>query len=736
MGKFIGDNKTPALPSGQTAIFIVLFFVFCIGMGGFKLALAILLLAAGVSAVLSPDHLSSNQGNSVLSFSVAGNASSVFLYYPKELALSNENLICPVGWFKDAEFREYLHCACASPCNSVEKPVVNVSLAVPAPGNYPWRVVHYGSVEGSDSEVLTVETPAQLLVSFIFPSVVVSGQSVSVPFVLRNDGEAVAKNVSVSLKGLAIDSNPVVFDRVSGIVQGNLTASVLGVQPGSYPVVLEARGSDEFSGNSLLVNSTDDFELKRKAQLEISLDEPVIRVVKGRSFDVTGLVRNAGASKALGITVSTDLTERGFALLDFKSPTSLEGAVGNDVSLSLSMQETGVFEGSVFVSGVDGVSGEHLLASAPVSVIVQKPSDLIVVGQLSSSQVVSAGGQVFSYSAVVKNQGESAARDVTALLSTAGACSVDAPVKQAGLLASGEEKTLSWLVKSRDFGGDCVLTVVPGSNDAVTSSSAKLKASSSSIAVQSFASMSLAGLKTDLAGNSVLLDGERVVTDSSDEKLIVPLSDSTGKRVGIVELFRKGDVLVSARFAADSPSFDLLEKGKASASLSVGLNSVPGNSSVSLNLTGSLPEGLSFAGVASEKGLSLESKPVVLVVGKNELEANSVTGAQVNFALDPIWVGQGKDVRVFRESEGKLELLPTALSGTDSSGRLLYSANSSGLSVFAVYVVSELDGADRNSPATGLVSASGIEGFGSLIFVALLLVFAYVFYRKKQKKAY
>lgn len=693
---------------------------------------ALLFVSLVSGGLVFPERLSSNQGVARLSIAIPGNASSVFFYPSFPVA----NFSCPKEWFKDADASSYLHCACAAPCTAFSLPVLSADVVVPSVGEHGWRVAYYDVqgrlVSGNASGKLAVEQPANLSVSLGFPAAGVSGQVVIVPFVLKNDGVAVARNVSLALSGSAFDRRVLSFANVSGVVEGNVSVKLLPVSEGVYRVDLEAGGFDANSGAVLYYSVQKTFTLKSKATVELSGVDGV-RVPRGGVFDLRFKARNSGSSDVAGLNVFLDLA--GFKAVEATFPPMLGGGGVFDGLFALSAPNaTGVFKGVLSVSGKDGLSGEAVSTSVPVVVTVQNPGEVIVLNQQASSASVSVGQQ-FAFSAVLKNIGGATVEGVNAFLSAGGACIAVNASKPVGKLAGGEGKRVEWLVSAGEFGGDCVLTVAPGV-EGVQPGSTVFKASSSAVAVQAFARVSFAGRQKDSSGKPVVFEGGRVVTDAAGDRLVVPLYGASGRKVGEVEVVREGEVVSSARLSAFAPEFDSAS-GKASAFLSVGLNSLPADGVVGLNLSDVLPEGVSFASLASSKGLALDSKPVVLVVDKQGLtDGKEVSSSRVVFLVDPAFLAgrNASSVVVFRQSGGVKEVLATEYAGRDGQGRLLFSARAAGLSVFAAYVVKELGdfNAQEPSKATGLVaSAAGVENIAAVLLVGLLLAASYVFYARK-----
>jgi len=112
-------------------------------------------------------------------------------------------------------------------------------------------------------------------------------------------------------------------------------------------------------------------------------------------------------------------------------------------------------------------------------------------------------------------------------------------------------------------------------------------------------------------------------------------------------------------------------------------------------------------------GLKLVERVGVLSIEKYNLRnSEEIESAKIMFNVEGNILGtRDKDaVKIFRLSEGKVSVLDTSYEGLDSDGYAVFSAESSGLSTFALYITEE-------------AKSSKKEGSGSLVkWIVIILI--------------
>src|SRR3989338_4599386 len=139
----------------------------------------------------------------------AENASSVFVKIapgwtgPK----ASSDFLCPADWFRDADFSNAIHCACAAPCRSFLNNG-NLTLFTTTPskeGNYACNVLAYsesGKIILNESQNVTVQTPARLDLRLIGINTLLVDVGLPLSGSLSNVGQGNAQQVRLLFRVL------------------------------------------------------------------------------------------------------------------------------------------------------------------------------------------------------------------------------------------------------------------------------------------------------------------------------------------------------------------------------------------------------------------------------------------------------------------------------------------------------------------------------------------------------
>jgi hypothetical protein len=150
-------------------------------------------------------------------------------------------------------------------------------------------------------------------------------------------------------------------------------------------------------------------------------------------------------------------------------------------------------------------------------------------------------------------------------------------------------------------------------------------------------------------------------------------------------------------------------QGEAMVSLSVDLKNFPEGGTLVVNPAREVSAEITqkFVEAAAKNKLKLKKMLAAVDVEKQVISNEAdVSGARVRVAVNYSLVAENggpEKARVLRESEGACEVLPTTFLGRDSDGRAVFEAQSSGLSVFAVYMAETI----ASEPTAAAESVAG-----------------------------
>lgn len=321
--------------------------------------------------------------------------------------------------------------------------------------------------------VAQVQTAASLTIaSFTIPPALDRGQSFLARLIITNQGQAVAR--SVSLSSLVVVKTgganaavvlPAAQDIAAGgsaTFQWTLTES--GAGPGTLALQAVAQGVDGNSGAAIssAQAATSAAAVQDPAALRVvSLSAPQ-SLSRGQAFTVTLVVANSGGATARGVLPSPltpAITATGGALAQTSTaPAAATIAGGQSASFVWSFVENGSATGSLTftagAAGTDANTGAALSAPAgSATSTVQRPAALAVSSFTLRSSAGTTSidrGQAFLATLVVTNTGDASAAQVTPnptpplLSASGGAAATTASSAAPATIAGGGSATFTW----------------------------------------------------------------------------------------------------------------------------------------------------------------------------------------------------------------------------------------------------------------------------------------------------
>ena len=215
---------------------------------------------------------------------------------------------------------------------------------------------------------------------------------------------------------------------------------------------------------------------------------------------------------------------------------------------------------------------------------------------------------------------------------------------------------------------------------------------------------------------------------------------------------------VKQSFLLDSLDSELTSTAVASAALSVELNEFLEGSGVILSPISTAATESGFDAAARARGLELRKRVAGFKVDKNLLENGvQVKNVVVRVEADRRWVdsnGGPAAARILRESSGSYEVLETRVKEDELPGFYVFEAESSGLSVFALYMVETIGEEAAPSPtearatatpaaatavpelhAEALASSTDLTLYSFVVVIIVIVVGAALFASRKKLKA-
>lgn len=312
---------------------------------------------------------------------------------------------------------------------------------------------------------IAVESPARLTAELVLPDVMTGGQAVTATLVVRNDGEAMARNVvpvpaipaATTVSGTASAAATIAppAQDVPGGSTATFTWTYVASGAGTFSLAATVRGTAMNSGAVVeaVAPAVTAQVLTASALQIVDLTVPgFLNPTQG--FDLTVRVKNTGGSTANGVLPDplppTMLAGEGASARLVTQPTAQSIAAGATATFVFRYTENGTGPGSLRFTagarGVDSLSGTPLTAVATTSnpVLVRPVPALLV--EAVTLPVKLSRGQGFSVDVRVRNTGGTPATNVKPAITfaaTADALAVETTPAAPQTIAGGARFTFT-----------------------------------------------------------------------------------------------------------------------------------------------------------------------------------------------------------------------------------------------------------------------------------------------------
>lgn len=312
---------------------------------------------------------------------------------------------------------------------------------------------------------IAVESPARLSAELVLPDVMTGGQAVTATLVVRNDGEAMARNVApvpaipvattVSGTASAVATVAPAAQDVPGGSTATFTWTYVASGAGTFSLAATVRGTAMNSGAVLeaIAPAVTSQVLTASALQIVELSAPAM-LNPTMGFDLTVKVKNAGGSTATGVLPDplppTLLTTDAASARLVTQPTAQNIAAGATATFVFRYTENGTGAGSLRFTagarGVDSLSGAPITAVATTSnLVLVRPVPALLIEAVTLPAKLSRG-QGFNVEVRVRNTGGTPATNVkpaVTFVATQNAAAMEATAAAPVTIAGGARVTFT-----------------------------------------------------------------------------------------------------------------------------------------------------------------------------------------------------------------------------------------------------------------------------------------------------
>lgn len=678
--------------------------------------------------------------------------SSVFVHIPDGWSApkTSSEFSCPADWIRDAEFSRYVHCACAAPCTSLlQEGAIDFATQSPnASGNYSWNVLAYdqgGKPVYNATPLIEVQTRPKLGLEVGFPSVLLADFPAIFEARLSNGGQAAAESINVTLKILTQDgrdaSDHFSYTTPKGIRVGgsdvylfNVTIEPKSPEKGNYVFSLGGVGYDGNSKDTARASISKEFQILKGANLGVLSLQSQNQLSEKQPFNATVLLKNEGDVPAGRIKVDlVSESAAGRQVLGSSETDEVGVSLVKTLTLAAQAPASGTYTLVPEVTYLEAVSGRTKTAKGqtPLSqgtLTVQTPTALSLSNPSPTLEAFTFDN--FTLQVVSVNTGTATAVDASVRLEKVlGGCDlVGLSQKKIGMLASGTNLSTAWTFSTPQDGGVCKFffqaTALDQNSREVVESAVLV--SDVPIKARELAKLAVPNL------TFFQKDGQWYVTrplNSSDwsqevgpNSRLELLVEQVAKRQDQLEARLKSlQVRLEAK-ATDLPVGSKSLRSELTVDL---LTPPPSDSTLDLQILpatdANLPDLASLSGITLGRPLAVVKVDKGKLSNKQEIDTATIILDLEKSAVDA--VGGPDYVRMVRDDEGQVTLIPVRLlSSTDSQYRF-EAFSQGGLSLFALYAVEQAVPEEKPKSITGEVVLSQFytKGYAAILIVVVLV---------------